>query len=279
MIENSIFPCIWFNDDGNEAAAFYCRIFGGTITTDSPVVLNFDLFGQRIMILNAGPQFQRNDSFGFTVLCNNSEEMMRYVGLLSENSPDFLPLFEGDCCTVRDQFGISWSLLLDGRNGAQKIIPTLIFGNQNFNNAEIAGLRYTSIFKSEDKTETENLNRNKEEIFPRGNVAKLNDYKILCRKTDSSENNHFTEAFSLVVLTDDQAKTDYLWESLLANGGRASMCGWLKDEFGVSWQIVPRRLLELMNDLEEPEKAQRVVQAMMTMQKIEIHELEAAYNA
>lgn len=279
MIENLIFPCIWFNGDGNEAAAFYCRIFGGTITKDSPVVLNFDLFGQRIMILNAGPQFQRNDSFGFTVLCNNSEEMMRYVGLLSENSPDFLPLFEGDCCTVRDQFGISWSLLLDGPNGAQKIIPTLIFENQNFNNAEIAGLRYTSIFKSEDKTETENLNRNKEEIFPRENVAKLNDYKILCRNTDSSENNHFTEAFSLVVLTDDQAKTDYLWESLLANGGRASMCGWLKDEFGVSWQIVPRRLLELMNDLEEPEKAQRVVQAMMTMQKIEIHELEAAYNA
>ena len=89
----------------------------------------------------------------------------------------------------------------------------------------------------------------------------------------------FNEGISMVVMTDDQEETDHLWNSLIANGGRESMCGWLKDPFGFSWQIVPKRLLELMNDFEQPDKAQKVMQAMMTMQKIEISDLENAYNS
>ena len=80
-------------------------------------------------------------------------------------------------------------------------------------------------------------------------------------------------------MTDDQQETDHLWNSLTANGGRESMCGWLKDKFGVSWQIVPKRLLQLMNDFDNPEKAQKVVEAMMQMTKIEIADLEKAYNS
>ncbi|RDV44642.1 VOC family protein [Leifsonia sp. ku-ls] len=85
----------------------------------------------------------------------------------------------------------------------------------------------------------------------------------------------FTEAFSLSVLCEDQAEVDRLWEALTADGGEESMCGWLKDRWGVSWQIVPRRLLELQADPDR-ERAGRANQAMLSMRKLDIAALEAA---
>lgn len=82
----------------------------------------------------------------------------------------------------------------------------------------------------------------------------------------------------MVVMTDDQQQTDHYWNSLTSDGGRESMCGWLKDKFGFSWQIVPKKLIELMSD-QDPMKAQKVVQAMMRMQKIIIEDLEKAYHS
>ena len=87
----------------------------------------------------------------------------------------------------------------------------------------------------------------------------------------------FTEAFSLFVDCADQAEVDRLWDSL-TEGGEPGQCGWLKDRFGLSWQIVPRRLMELMSD-PDPAKAGRVRDAMLRMRKIEIAGLEAAYAA
>ena len=85
------------------------------------------------------------------------------------------------------------------------------------------------------------------------------------------------ESFSLVVSCRDQAEVDYFWSALLA-GGEPSQCGWLKDRFGVSWQIIPTLLAELLGDA-DPEKAGRVRDAMMTMVKIECDALQAAYDA
>jgi predicted 3-demethylubiquinone-9 3-methyltransferase (glyoxalase superfamily) len=82
-----------------------------------------------------------------------------------------------------------------------------------------------------------------------------------------------SEAVSFQVLTDDQAETDRLWDALIADGGEASACGWLKDRWGLSWQITPRRLMELTKD---PIKGKAAMQAMMTMSKIDIAALEAA---
>ena len=85
-----------------------------------------------------------------------------------------------------------------------------------------------------------------------------------------------TEAASIVVLTADQQETDRLWSALTAGGGAESMCGWLKDRFGVSWQIVPEALPALMNS-GDPEASRRVMDALMGMQKIDIAALEAAH--
>jgi predicted 3-demethylubiquinone-9 3-methyltransferase (glyoxalase superfamily) len=87
----------------------------------------------------------------------------------------------------------------------------------------------------------------------------------------------FTEAVSFFVDGKDQAEVDYLWEKLIADGGEESMCGWLKDKFGLSWQIVPSALGRMMND-KDPEKAGRVTQAMLKMRKIDVKALEDAYE-
>jgi predicted 3-demethylubiquinone-9 3-methyltransferase (glyoxalase superfamily) len=84
-----------------------------------------------------------------------------------------------------------------------------------------------------------------------------------------------TEAFSIMVECDDQAEIDRYWSALIANGGAASRCGWLKDPFGVSWQIIPKQLFSLLHH-PDPKKAKRVLDAMLSMQKLDVAKLENA---
>ena len=88
----------------------------------------------------------------------------------------------------------------------------------------------------------------------------------------------FTEAVSLQISCADQAEVDHYWEALTADGGEESVCGWLKDKFGLSWQVVPRRLTELIAD-PEPERARRTMEAMLGMKKIVIADVEAAADS
>lgn len=85
-----------------------------------------------------------------------------------------------------------------------------------------------------------------------------------------------TEAVSFMIHTDDQAETDRLWNAIVGNGGAESMCGWCKDKWGVNWQITPRRLMELAYDNPDKAAAKRTMEAMMTMNKIDIATIEAA---
>jgi len=84
-----------------------------------------------------------------------------------------------------------------------------------------------------------------------------------------------TEAVSFMIETDDQGETDRLWDAIVSNGGRESACGWCKDKWGVSWQVTPRRLLELTTDPDQ-ERAGRAMAAMMEMRKIDIAAIEKA---
>src|SRR5213595_162818 len=86
----------------------------------------------------------------------------------------------------------------------------------------------------------------------------------------------FTEAVSFAISCETQEEVDYFWEKLTADGGQESQCGWLKDKFGLSWQVVPTVLIDMLHD-KDPEKAERVMKAMLQMQKIDINKLKAAY--
>ena len=88
----------------------------------------------------------------------------------------------------------------------------------------------------------------------------------------------FNEAVSFVIECEDQAEVDRLWDALTANGGEPGPCGWLKDRFGLSWQIVPRQLNELVGD-PDPERARRAMEAMLKMGKINVAELQRAADA
>jgi predicted 3-demethylubiquinone-9 3-methyltransferase (glyoxalase superfamily) len=88
----------------------------------------------------------------------------------------------------------------------------------------------------------------------------------------------FTDAFSILIDCEDQAEVDRYWDALLAGGGKESMCGWLQDRFGLSWQVIPRRLTELMGD-SDPARAKRVMDEMLTQVKIDVAALERAADA
>jgi predicted 3-demethylubiquinone-9 3-methyltransferase (glyoxalase superfamily) len=141
----------------------------------------------------------------------------------------------------------------------QKISPFLWFDGK----AEEAARFYTSIFK----------NSKIESISPRSVTFQLDGVKFMA--LNGGPHFQFTEAISFFVNCGTQKEIDYFWEKLSA-GGKKSRCGWLKDKFGVSWQIVPPILGELLND-EDEEKSRRVMQAMLKMDKIDIKTLKQAY--
>lgn len=157
-------------------------------------------------------------------------------------------------------------------NVMQKIKPFLWFDN----NAEEALNLYTSIFPNSKISGVTRYGAGGP--GPEGSVMtaafELEGQQFVA--LNGGPHFKFTEAISFVVDCETQEEVDNYWNKLVA-GGQESQCGWLKDKFGLSWQIVPRRLIELMQD-KDARKAQNVVQAMMKMKKIIIADLEAAYN-
>jgi predicted 3-demethylubiquinone-9 3-methyltransferase (glyoxalase superfamily) len=153
----------------------------------------------------------------------------------------------------------------------QKISPFLWFDNQ----AEEAMNFYTSIFKNSKIGKVSRYGK----AFPdkEGQVMSAT-FELFGQEFMALNGGplfHFTEAVSFFVHCEDQQEVDYYWQKLTGDGGKESRCGWLKDKFGLSWQIVPNALGEMLSD-KDPEKASRVMQSMMTMSKIDIATLKKA---
>ena len=154
-----------------------------------------------------------------------------------------------------------------------KITPFLWFNNQ----AEEAADFYVSIFKNSEVTEVSR--------YGEGGPGEPGTALVVTFRLDGQEvqalnggpDFNFTEAFSFQIDCEDQAEVDYVWEKL-SDGGEPGPCGWLKDKYGLSWQVVPRRLMELLGDPDK-EKANRVMQAMLQMGKLEVPKLEEAAAA
>lgn len=142
----------------------------------------------------------------------------------------------------------------------QKITTCLWFGNE----AAEAAKFYVSLFPN-SKVLSES---------PVVTMFSLGRQQVMA--LNGNRDQKFSDAMSLMVTCEDQKEVDHLWDSLIANGGTPSMCGWLKDRFGVSWQIVPKQLQALMSDA-DPTKSRRAVEAMLKMQKLDIAALERAH--
>ncbi|HIB8179605.1 TPA: VOC family protein [Elizabethkingia anophelis] len=284
-MNNDIFPCLWCNGDAKESAEFYCQVFGGKITVDTPVVINIELFGQKLMLLNAGPQFEKNPSISFLINCASEEDVQHYWDQISEGGMVLMELdsypWSKKYGWIKDKYGTTWQLYF-GEMQEQRLVPNLMFMHRNNGKAMEAMEFYTSTFpesKIEGVLKYKDGGENGEDPE---NVQHaqfvINNYMLSCMDSSLDHKFDFNEGISLVIMTNDQKETDHLWNTLISGGGRESMCGWLKDQYGVSWQIVPKKLIELMNDT-DPAKSQKVVQAMLKMQKIIIAHLEEAYNS
>ncbi len=158
----------------------------------------------------------------------------------------------------------------------QKITPFLWFDNQ----AEEAAKFYASIFKNSNVGKSTRYGEAAEKAAgrPAGSVMTV-EFELEGQKFTALNGGpvfKFNESISFVVNCDTQEEVDYFWEKLSADGGQESECGWLKDKFGLSWQIVPTALIEMLHD-EDAVKVERVMKAMLQMQKIDIRKLNAAY--
>jgi predicted 3-demethylubiquinone-9 3-methyltransferase (glyoxalase superfamily) len=165
---------------------------------------------------------------------------------------------------------------------AQKIVPYLWFDKE----AEEAATLYVDLFKARPGTpagesKVIEVNRYTEAGPGEPGSAMVVSFELEGQEfiaLNGGPQFTFTEAFSVFVRCESQEEVDYFWNALTADGGEESQCGWLKDRFGLSWQIIPNRLMELIGD-PDPGRAQRAMQAMLQMQKIDVAEIERAADA
>lgn len=292
-------PFLWFNNQAEDAIALYSACFPQSrllhlnrypdSPADAPLhafdgkVLNaeFDLAGRRFMALDGGNSFAFTPAISCFVNLESEAAIDAAWAQLSEGANILMPLqaypFSAKFGWLADKFGLTWQLSLGAE--ATGILPCLMFVGEQHGKAQEAMHFYTSLFADSAIEHLVTYGEGEEAEGVVGTL-KYGHFRLAGQAfmaLDSAEAHAFgfSEAFSLYVECADQAEVDRLW-ALLSAVPDAEQCGWLKDKYGVSWQIIPRALGELMND-PDPAKVQRVMSAMMPMKKLDIALLHAAY--
>jgi predicted 3-demethylubiquinone-9 3-methyltransferase (glyoxalase superfamily) len=279
-MNNNIHPCIWYNGNAKAAAEFYCTLFPNSkITTDSSMVVKWELAGQTFMGLNGGPMFTANPSISFLVICEEDAEINTLWEKLSDGGMVMMPLNKYDWSEqygfLQDKFGLAWQIMKGKYSDVnQKITPTLLFVGNSFGKAEAAVKYYTEVIKP---SSVDGILLYAENEGPAAGSVKHSQFvldgKVFMAMDGYGEHKFaFNEGISFVVECKDQEEIDYYWNTLTGDGGQESMCGWLKDKFGISWQIIPKNIGALMMD---PVTGQKSMQALMQMKKIDIAKLTA----
>lgn len=300
-----ITPFLWFDKEAREAAKFHNSIFkdskimspqtfDGT-PSGSIDIVPLEIFGQNITFMSAGPDFKINPSISFFIYCRDEEEIEGYWKGLSEGGQALMPLdkypFAEKYGWIQDKFGVSWQLMVSNASEKQKLTPLLMFTGKNAGKTLEAIKFYTAVFSapkgrdlaSGGKNSTMNAAMHYEEgEGDKTEYIKHAEYTLagqgfMAMDSGLAHDFTFNEAISFIIDCEDQEEVDYYWDALTTDGGEESQCGWLKDKFGVSWQVLPRRLNELLEDSDK-EKAGRAMQAMLKMKKIIVKELEEAFN-
>jgi len=280
-MKNSIYPCLTLRGKIAEASDFYIQTFGdGKISQTSPFVIQIELSGQKIMLLNDGPTSSPNPTISFMVMCATEAETEKYWNKLTVDGKVLMPIDSYDWSPkygwVEDKYGISWQLYTgDKADTIQKFSPTLMFTGDKAGQATEAIHYYAGVFSdfhiegilkySKEDDESEELVKHAQ--------FKLNDLVMMAMDSSANHGFGFNDAISLVVECENQAEIDHYWTQLTSDGGKEVACGWLTDQYGISWQIIPKGLGKLISD---PERGQRAMNALMKMKKLVIAELENA---
>lgn len=294
-----ITPHLWYDKEAIEAATFYTSIFPNSkITHTSKItgtpsgdcdIVSFDIMGTSFQAISAGPYFMFNPSISLMINFDpskDSEALKRIDEVwnkLAEGAKILMPIdkypFSERYGWLQDKYGLSWQLIYTNPEGEERppVIPAMLFVKDVHGKAEEATDFYISIFKNSQRgilvRHTAHMEPEKE-----GTIM-FTDFNLSGQwfSAMDSANAHefiFNEAFSFMINCDTQEEIDYFWEKLSAVP-ESEQCGWLKDKYGVSWQVVPTRMNELMNSGDQA-KIDKVTQAFLKMKKINIAELEAA---
>lgn len=300
-ISQKIIPHLWFDDQAEEAVNFYTLLFedsaienvsrygetgkeihgqeAGTVMT-----VDFELAGYKMIALNGGPHFTFTPAISFFVVGETEAEVDELWDKLSEGGTPLMPLDKYDWSEkygwVQDRYGLTWQISLGKLEDVhgQKITPSLMYVDENGQAEEAVNL-YTSLF--DDSSITGLLRYGPDEDQPEGSVMhaqfRLNDGEVFMAMDSSPDNADFTfnEAISLLIQCETQEEIDHFWS--LSAVPEAEQCGWLKDQFGVSWQVSPVQLSEMLND-SDSDKVARVTEAFLQMKKFDIQQLQEVYE-
>lgn len=295
---NSIAPCIWLDRTAEAAAALYTTLFPDSrIRTvvhypegfDNPagkppgsvMTVEVELAGLPFTLLDGGPHFEPNPSLSFFVHTDSSEETDGIFTALAEGGSELMPLQEYPWSPryswVQDRFGVSWQVIQGRREGvAQKIVPSLMFSGARHGRAEEAMHFYLGVFES---SRMRDVSRYATEEGPEGAVKHgrfvLAGQDFVAMDAHGDHPFGFDEGISLQVLCEDQAEIDRYWAAL-TEGGEEGPCGWLKDRFGLSWQVASAGLAELVASGDAAAYG-RAFRAMLGMRKLDIAALRAAH--
>jgi predicted 3-demethylubiquinone-9 3-methyltransferase (glyoxalase superfamily) len=294
----NISTCLWFNSNAEEAVSFYTSIFKnsaiGTIARygeagasmsgqpkGSVMTIKFKIEGQELLALNGGPTFSFTPAISLFVSCDSEEEINALYEQLSVGGSVLMPFaqypFSKKYCWINDKFGVSWQLNLASHS--QKIRLCLMFVGEQNGKAEEAMNFYVSNFKNSKVTGIASFAPGEggtEGTVKHGNFS-LNGQDFVALDGGLAHQFAFTPATSIIVNCETQEQVDDMWEKLPQDGGGTVNCGWLYDRFGISWQIVPTFLTEIMQD-KDSGKTDRVMEALGKMCKLEIEGLKQAYS-
>lgn len=299
MDMQKIMPCLWFDTHAEEAMNRMVATFNNSkVTTisrypdeeldDIPMknmagkVLTeiFEVDGYQFMALDGGPAFKFTPAISFFVNCATAEEADKLWATFSDGARELMPFqaypFSEKFGWLMDKYGLGWQINLGAR--PQKITPYLLFVGEQCGKAEEAMNFYTALFENSGVDHMMRHDANdagEREGTIKQALFRLNNQEF--RAMDSALDHSFTfnEAISFYVECDTQVEVDHFWNAMSAHP-ESEQCGWLKDKYGVSWQIVPKVLGELMND-PDPIKSRRVMEAMLKMKKFDIEGLKQAY--
>lgn len=292
-----IIPHLWFDKEAKEAADFYTSLFDNSkitnVTTlhDTPSgdadTVSFTLRGLPFMAISAGPYFKLNPSISLMVNFDPSqdkdarEKLDKVWEKLIKGGKILMELqeypFSKRYGWVQDKYGLSWQLILTNPEGKKRpeIIPSMLFVGDVAGKAEEAIKFYLSVFKDSQMGAMTKYGPGKEP--DQADSLAFADFRLLDTWLVAMDSAHrhefaFNEAISFIVSCDTQEEIDYYWEKLSAVP-ESEQCGWLKDKFGVSWQIVPAAM-EKMMQTKDKKKLDRITQAFLKMKKFDLAELE-----
>ena len=274
----SLGTCLWFDGKAKEAAHFYKDVFGDVdILSENPMAVVYNIYGRRFMNLNGGPGYPINPSISFFISIETELEMDAIWEKLMTDGKVLMPLNKypwsdkyGWCA---DKYGVNWQLML-GHKSRTKVMPNLLFTGAQNGKAKPAIDYYSNLFTNSNTIQIDAYQKGEPDIEGHIKYAQFELNNLSFGAMDSSAPHQFSfnEGVSFIITVDTQEEIDYYWNYLVADGS-PGRCGWLKDKFGVSWQIVPSILGKLMTN---PASAPKATYAFLQMSKFIIADLEKA---